>query len=78
MKAAISIPDPVFHEGERLARRLKTSRSHLYSMALRRFIAQHDEDAVTAEMNAVVESIGDQSDQFVRAAANHVLKRDRW
>jgi metal-responsive CopG/Arc/MetJ family transcriptional regulator len=35
MKTAISIPDDVFAAAERLARRLKKSRSELYSRALR-------------------------------------------
>jgi metal-responsive CopG/Arc/MetJ family transcriptional regulator len=35
MKTVIFIPDEVFAEAEKLARRLKTSRSELYSRALR-------------------------------------------
>ncbi len=78
MKAAISIPDPVFEEGERLARRLKTSRSQLYSTALKQFLAQHDDDAVTTAMNAVVERIGEEPDPFLREAARQVLRRETW
>jgi metal-responsive CopG/Arc/MetJ family transcriptional regulator len=40
MKTAISIPDDVFAEAERLARRLKKSRSELYSRAIREYIAR--------------------------------------
>src|SRR5436190_1081962 len=36
MKTAVSIPDDVFHEAERLARRTKRSRSRLFSDALNR------------------------------------------
>ncbi len=38
VKAAVSIPEPVFKEAEKLARRMKVSRSRLYSMALASFI----------------------------------------
>lgn len=78
MKAAISIPDPVFRDGERLARRLKTSRSQLYSMALSRFIAHHDEDAVTAGMNAALADLDERSDSFVRVAAQRTIARGAW
>lgn len=38
VKAAVSIPEPVFKEAEKLAHRMKVSRSRLYSMALASFI----------------------------------------
>ena len=41
MKTAVSIPDDVFEEAERLATELKTSRSQLYSRALQEFVARH-------------------------------------
>jgi metal-responsive CopG/Arc/MetJ family transcriptional regulator len=41
MKTAISIPDEVFEEAERLAIELQTSRSQLYSRALQEFVARH-------------------------------------
>jgi hypothetical protein len=41
MKTAISIPDDVFADAERLARRLKKSRSELYSRAIREYIGEH-------------------------------------
>jgi predicted transcriptional regulator len=53
MKTAISIPDDVFEEAERLAGRLRTSRSQLDTRALAEFVARHDEDRVEAAMNTV-------------------------
>lgn len=41
MKTAVSIPDDVFEEAERLAMDLQTSRSQLYSRALRELVASH-------------------------------------
>jgi len=38
MKTAISLPDDVFEEAERLASRLKVSRSELYAQALQDFV----------------------------------------
>jgi predicted transcriptional regulator len=78
MKAAVSIPDDVFGEGERLARRLKTSRSQLYARALAQFVAQHDENRVTAGMNEVIDQVGAGAEPFVRVAASQALRREPW
>ena len=53
MKTAISLPDPVFRSAERLAARLGVSRSELYCRALKDLLAQHDETAVTAQLDAI-------------------------
>jgi hypothetical protein len=53
MKAAVSIPDPVFKAADRLARRMGVSRSRLYSVAIERFVQDHDDEAITAKLNEV-------------------------
>jgi len=78
MKTAISIPDDVFEEAERLADRLQTSRSQLYTRALAEFVARHDEDRVQAAMNAAVDEVGRASDDFTREAARQTLRRVEW
>jgi len=78
MKAAISIPDDVFEAGERLARRLRTSRSELYARALADFVAQHDEDQVTAAMNRVLDEVRTDANEFSRKAADRMLRRVEW
>jgi metal-responsive CopG/Arc/MetJ family transcriptional regulator len=78
MKTAVSIPDEVFEEADRLAKELKTSRSDLYSRALKEFLARHAPDAVTDAMNRVVADVGETSDPFVSRAARLALKRTEW
>jgi predicted transcriptional regulator len=78
MKAAVSIPDEVFEEGERLARRLQTSRSQLYARALAEFVVQHEEDKVTACMNRVLEDVGVEVEDFTRRAARRTLRHVEW
>jgi len=53
LKASISIPDRVFERADDLARRLGVSRSCLYTLALQRFLQDHDDDAITAKINEV-------------------------
>src|SRR5438552_18352039 len=51
MKTAISIPDALFADAERLARRLKKSRSALFSDAVAEYVARHHPEAITEAMN---------------------------
>ena len=78
MKAAVSIPDDIFQQGERLARRLHTSRSGLYARALSDFVVQHDEDQVTVTMDRVIDEVGTEPDDFTRRAAHRALRHVEW
>ena len=78
MKTAVSIPDDVFEDAERLASRLKTSRSQLYARALSEFVARHDDDQVTSAVNQVIEEVGGVVDDFTRRAGQQALRRVEW
>jgi metal-responsive CopG/Arc/MetJ family transcriptional regulator len=78
MKVAVSIPDDVFAEAGALAKRMKSSRSEIYSRALGEFIGHHAPDRVTDLMNEVVDVIGDNPDVFAVEAAWRVLKKVDW
>ena len=51
MKTAISIPDPLFEQADRLARQLGLSRSQLYIVAVECFLKDHEQQAMTAPLN---------------------------
>jgi metal-responsive CopG/Arc/MetJ family transcriptional regulator len=78
MKTAISVPAPVYAEAERLARRLKKSRSQLYSEAVAEYVARHDPKAVTEAMNAVCKDVDSRPDPALSAAARRLLQRTEW
>lgn len=78
MKTAISVPDAIFEQAERLARRTKRSRSELYSNALADYLARHDPDRVTEAMNRALAEAGVDVDPFVATASRRVLKRVDW
>jgi metal-responsive CopG/Arc/MetJ family transcriptional regulator len=73
MKTAVSIPDDLFEEADRLAEDLNISRSDLYSRALKEFLARHAPDAVTEAMNRAVADVGGTADPFVSRAARRAL-----
>ena len=78
MKTAISVPDDVFEQAERLARRTHKSRSQLVSDALREYVARHSPDEITEAMDRVVDDIDTRSEPLVRAAARGSLERTEW
>jgi predicted transcriptional regulator len=78
MKTAISVPDGIFKKAERLARRLRKSRSQLYSEAVAEYLLRHDPDAITAQMDRVCESVDTRPDALVADAAQRILERSEW
>ena len=78
MKTAISIPDDVFTKADRLAQKLKQSRSQLYSRAVREYVARHSNDDVTAALDALYAHEAPADDSFSVAAAKRTLERSEW
>ena len=78
MKTAISLPDAVFDEAEKLAHRSGMSRSELYRLALEDYLALHDTDRVRDAINAALERIERADNDFVNAAASRVLAKTEW
>ena len=78
LKSAISIPDKVFAEAERLSRRLKKSRSQVYTEAVTEYIARHNPEAVTEAMNRVCEVVDTYPDPAISAAARRTLEGVEW
>jgi predicted transcriptional regulator len=79
MKTAISVPDDLFAQVDRLAKRSRRSRSEVYSAALREYVARHAPDEVTAGLDRVIAEVGQpEGDRFAAAAARGVLGWADW
>lgn len=78
MKTAVSIPDDVFQAAERHARRMRKSRSQLYSEALSEYLTRHAPDEITEAMNQVIDQVGMSTDAFIAGAARRSLERTEW
>ena len=75
MKTAISIPDELFESAERLIAKLKISRSRLYSRAIAEFVARHDEDVVTQQMDQALREMEAPYEEFSKEASRRVFRR---
>lgn len=78
MKTAVSIPDDVFEQAKRLARRSKKSRSRLFSDALREYVTRHAPEEVTEAMDRACADLQVPEDKFVSSAAHRVLAKSDW
>jgi hypothetical protein len=56
MKSDISIPNPVFHAAENLAKKMGVSLSELYTAALNAYVAEHQKEDVTETLNRILET----------------------
>jgi predicted transcriptional regulator len=78
MKAAVSIPDPLFKAADKLARRMRVSRSRLYSVAIERFVQAHDDAAITAKLNEVYAQESSSLDPILQSIQSRSVKKDEW
>jgi metal-responsive CopG/Arc/MetJ family transcriptional regulator len=78
MKTAISLPDDLFDDAERLAKVLKKSRSRLYGDAVREYVARHSADQVTEALDRVCATTSSAENDFAVSAGRQALERSDW
>jgi metal-responsive CopG/Arc/MetJ family transcriptional regulator len=77
MKVAISIPDRVFEEADRVAKRLRVSRSRAYSQAIEEFVKKHRGKSVRASLEAVYGRRSSEVDAVLTDLQARAL-REKW
>jgi metal-responsive CopG/Arc/MetJ family transcriptional regulator len=78
MKTAVSMPDDLFRLAEATARRLRVSRSELYSKAIAEFLKGQNGNAVTERLNAVYSRRPAKVDSGLHRAQLKSLEKDAW
>ena len=78
MKTAISLPDPVFEEAERLAQELGLSRSELYSNALQDYLNKYNRTHRLNTLNQVYEQESSDVDPWVNQMQMMSLSHEDW
>ena len=74
VKTAISVPDALFHEADRFAKRRAMSRSELYTRAVKAYLRQ--EERVTEELNAIFDAGDEGLDPLLRELQHRTLRKD--
>lgn len=78
MKTAISVPDQLFDQAEKLARKTGKSRSQIYQEALVEYLLRRVPEAVTEAMDQALAEIDQGSDPWLSRAARQALERAEW
>jgi len=78
MKTAISIPDPLFEQADRMARQLGLSRSQLYAVAVESFLKDHEQQAVTAALDRIYGEEPSALDPVLAQLQTAHLPKDEW
>ena len=79
MKTAISLPDDLFEAAEKMARRLKISRSELYQRAIAHFLQQQSSDIVRESLDRVYSKKSNRGlDPMVRALSEKIIMEEDW
>lgn len=78
MKAAVSLPDPLFEAADELAKRLGISRSALIAVALESYLRSHQQTGVTERLNEIYRNEDSSLDPVMAAIQSASLPLDEW
>ncbi len=78
MKVAVSIPDPIFREAERISRRMRVARSQFYAHALEAYVRERSGEDVTERLNEVYARSSPKLDPAAEALSLEILRREKW
>ncbi len=78
MKTAISVSDEVFELSEKLAKKLKVSRSKIFAMGVKKLAEEYDEDEITQRLNEFYDKEKAEIDPVIMKMAALSLPKDEW
>ena len=78
MKTAISIPDDVFQSAERFAKKLKMSRSTLYTKAIAEYVQKHRQHGITEALNEVYDKAPSGMDPLLAKLQQISIFKEDW
>lgn len=78
MKLVISLPAPLFHAAERLAKQRRVPRSQVFAEALEEYLSRHGGDAVTVKLDDVYGAQSSSIDRDLAQAQLTVIGDETW
>jgi metal-responsive CopG/Arc/MetJ family transcriptional regulator len=78
MKTAISIPNNIFEQAESLARKLKISRSELFTEAVKVYLKENQVEDVTAKLDEVYGKTDSHLGETLLNAQTASLAKEEW
>ena len=78
MKTAVSVPDDLFRQAEAEAKRLRVSRSKLYTTAISEFLERKKSSSITERLNEVYSRHPAKADPAFYLAQLKSLGKESW
>ena len=78
MKTTVSIPEQIFRQAEVTAKKLRISRSRLYTTAISEYLDRHCADSITERLNQVYTTQESKLDPALERTALETLAKIRW
>jgi metal-responsive CopG/Arc/MetJ family transcriptional regulator len=78
MKTAISVPDELYRSAERLAKLSKTSRSEIYTKALKEYLEKHRQSGITEALNEIYRKIPSKTDPVLAKLQDVSIFKGDW
>jgi metal-responsive CopG/Arc/MetJ family transcriptional regulator len=78
MKTAIYIPDDIFSTAERIAQRLKISRSELYARAVKEYIGELEAESTIEKLNTLYAQEDSKLDYVLLQGQKRALQDEEW
>ena len=78
MKTAVSVPDDLFRKAEVAARRMRVTRSKLYTTALSEFLGRQERSSITERLNEVYSRAPAKVDSALHRAQLKSLDKEAW
>lgn len=78
MKISISVPRPVYRAADRVAKRLRSPRSQLYTRAVDEYLERQTGPDITERLDAVYGSKRSPPDEAVLEQGLETLRRVEW
>ena len=78
MKTAIYLPDALFEDGEKLAKKLGISRSELYTRALKKYLTTENKKYITDTLNQVYSQEDSRLDPVVAKLQSTSIVHEKW
>jgi metal-responsive CopG/Arc/MetJ family transcriptional regulator len=78
MKTAVSIPNDIYDSAEKLATHLGKSRSQLYAQALKNYMQEQNDEAITSKLNEIYSNIESSIDPGLKKLQTHAIPKEEW
>jgi len=78
VKTAVSIPDPLFQEAERLTKRLRIPRSQLYARALEAYLQHQRAKGIEEALGQVYSTESSELDPVIAQLQATALGGEEW